>query len=517
MIEKYDRILDGMRAPMAALVAAVLLALPAASQPEPDLGTEEQREAGRTLYMEKCAQCHGEDGAGEGIAAPFMRPAPRDFTAGIYKVRTTPSGQLPTDDDLKRIIREGMPYTGMPAWPSLSNRQVTNLVYFVKTFNADFSGPYGVPDVIEVPRAPRFSEESAERGRIVYEENQCFDCHGSLGRGDGPSAPTLQDQWDYHIRPADLTKRWTFIGGSSREDIYRTFVTGLDGSPMPSYSIDPVEDRWALVDYVYSLSRDTPDYATLVIAQPAEGPLDVRRGKELFREGRGAYFPVVGQVIEPGRAFMPAADGIEVKAAFNEDEIAIMLLWHDMKAETSGSNSPDMEVSGIEQVVRDTTTGPYSDAVAIQLPSAPTTGVEKPYFLFGDSNRSVDLWFADLAADGAQVYVGRGSSDIQPTQDTLAFHAEFNDGEWMAVFKRDRRDLFEEGTFVPIAFSLWDGFNDERGNRRGLTSWYHLYVEPTERPSAILPMVRAGILTLLVLLGVVGFVRWKHRRPAAAV
>lgn len=498
------------------LTAVALMPLRAAAQAEPELGTEEQREAGRAIYMEKCAQCHGDTGAGDGIAAPFMRPVPRDFTAGIYKVRTTPSGQLPTDDDLRRIIREGMPYTGMPAWPSLSSRQITNLVYYIKTFNDDFSGPYGVPDVIDVPSAPRFSAESAERGRIVYEENQCSDCHGNVGRGDGPSAPTLQDQWDNHIRPADLTKRWTFIGGASREDIYRTFTTGLDGSPMPSYTIDPVEDRWALVDYVHSLSRDEPEYATLVIAHPLEGEIDVTRGKELFDDGRGAYFPVVGQVIEPGRAYMPAADGVEVKAVFNDEEIAIMLLWHDMKAETTGSNSPDMEVPRIEQVVRDTMASPYSDAVAVQLPSAPPDGVEKPYFMFGDANRSVDLWFADLAADSAQVYIGRGSADIQSTQDTLDFHAEYNDGEWMAVFKRSRRGLFEEGTFVPIAFSLWDGFNEERGNRRGLTSWFHLYVEPLDRPSAILPMVRAGVLTLLVLLGVVGLVRWRHRRPTAA-
>lgn len=498
------------------LIILFMVPAAAAAQPEPDLGTEEQREAGRLLYMEKCAQCHGEEGAGDGIAAPFMRPMPRDFTAGIYKVRTTPSGQLPTDDDLKRIIREGMPYTGMPAWPSLSEREIANLVYYVKTFNDDFAGPYGVPDVIEIPSAPGFSSESAERGRIVYEENQCFDCHGALGRGDGPSATTLQDQWDNHIRPADLTKRWTFVGGTSREDIYRTFTTGLDGSPMPSYTIDPIEDRWALVDYVYSLSRDEPEYSTVVVARGIDGPIDVTRGKEMFGEERGAYFPVVGQVIEPGRSFMPAADGVEVKAVYNEDEIAIMLLWHDMNAETSGSNGPSREVPRIEHVVRDTMASEYSDAVAIQIPSQPTEGSAKPYFLFGDSKRSVDLWFADLATDSAQTLIGRGSGDIQPVPDTLDFFAEYSDGEWMAVFKRSRRDLFAEGTFVPIAFSLWDGFNEERGNRRGITAWYHLYLEPLERPSALLPMLRAGALTLLILLGIVGLVRWKHRQPAAA-
>lgn len=498
------------------ILATVLLPLTAVAQSEPNLGTEQQREAGRVLYLEKCAQCHGETGAGDGPGAPFLRPAPRDFTAGVYKVRTTPSGQLPTDDDLKRIIRDGMPYTGMPAWPSLNNRQIDNLVYFIKTFNDDFAGPYGVPDVVEIPRPPRSSEESIERGRIVYEENQCSDCHGRYGRGDGPSAKTLLDQWNHHIRPADLTKRWTFIGGDTRRDIYRTFTTGLDGSPMPSYEIEPIEDRWALVDYVYSLSRDDPEYATVVVARGVEGPIDVTQGEALFGEERGAYFPVVGQVIEPGRAYMPGVDGVEVKAIYNEQDIAIMLAWHDMSAETAGNNAPDIAVSRIEQVVRDTASSPYSDAVAVQIPSEPAPGIEKPYFIFGDSRRSVDLWFADLAADSAVMYTGRGSADIQAGADTLDFYARYEDGEWIAIFKRTRRETFQEGAFVPIAFSLWDGFNQERGNRRGLTSWYHLYMEPLDRPSALVPMLRAGILTLLLLVSVVGLVRWRHRRPVSA-
>lgn len=494
----------------------LLLPWVAAAQPEPDLGTEAQRDAGQVLYMDKCAQCHGESGEGDGITAPFLRPMPRDFTAGVFKVRSSPSGQLPTDEDLTRVIRDGMPYTGMPGWPSLTERDIQNLVYFIKTFNDDFSGPYGVPDVIDIPGAPRFTQESAERGRVVYEENQCFDCHGARGRGDGPSAPTLLDQWDHHIRPADLTKRWTFIGGTSREDIYRTFTTGLDGSPMPSYNIEPIEDRWALVDYVYSLSRDEPEYATVAVARGVDGPLDISRGAELFGDEPGAYFPVVGQVIEPGRVFMPGVDGVEVKARYNADEIVVMLLWHDMSAETSGGNAPDLEVPRTEEAVQDTIAGPYSDAVAVQIPSDPATGVEKPYFLFGDARRSVDLWFADLAADSAAMYVGRGSSDIQPGTDSVEFFAQYEDGAWVAIFKRKRRDAFQEGAFVPVAFSIWDGFNDERGNRRGITTWYHIYLEPMDRPSALMPMVRAGLFTFLVLVGIVGFVRWKYRRPVSA-
>lgn len=504
------------------LLLMCCLPIAAAAQQEPDLGTEQQREAGRALYVDKCSQCHGEEGRGDGVAEPFFRPVPRDFTSGIFKVRTTPSGQLPTDDDLKRVIRNGMPYTGMPAWPSLSEKEIENLVYFIKTFNDDFSGPYGVPDVVEIPSPPRSSEESIARGREVYIENQCADCHGDQGRGDGPSAPTLQDQWDNHIRPADLTKRWTFIGGTSRQDIYRTFTTGLDGSPMPSYTIEPIEDRWALVDYVYSLSRDEPEYGTVVVASAAEGPIDVANSDTLFAEVRGVLFPVVGQVIEPGRAFMPGADAVEVRAIYNAEEIALQLRWNDMRAETGGgrSNSPSMDVPAIESVVRDTAASVYSDAVAIQIPAQSSEGIEKPYFLFGDAKRPADLWFADLAQDSAQALVGRGSGDIIPGEDDIDFFSRYDEGQWTAVFKRARTKeggaSFEEGQFMPIAFSIWDGFNEERGNRRGITSWYHIYLEPADRPSALIPMLKWGVLTLLVQLGLITLVRRRHRKAVQA-
>jgi mono/diheme cytochrome c family protein len=504
------------------LLVSMLLPIVAHAQQEPDLGTEEQRAAGRALYMDKCAQCHGEEGQGDGIAEAYFRPVPRDFTSGIYKVRTTPSGQLPTDEDLKRVIANGMPYTGMPAWPSLSNREITNLVYFIKTFNQDFSGPYGVPDVVEIPSPPSVSDESIARGRDVYVENQCSDCHGQQGRGDGPSAPTLQDQWDNHIRPADLTKRWTFIGGTSRQDIYRTFTTGLDGSPMPSYTIEPIEDRWALVDYVHSLSQDEPNYGTVIVARGIDEPIDVSQGEAIFRESRRALFPVVGQVIEPGRVFMPGIDAIEARAVYNSDEIAIMLRWHDMRAEIGPgrSNSPSMEVPRTEGVVRDTSSNPYSDAVAVQIPSELSSGVEKPYFLFGDERRSVDLWFADLATDSVQSLVARGSGDITAAENDLDFMATYEDGEWTAVFKRARMKEggmeFNGGEFVPIAFSVWDGFNQERGNRRGITSWYHVYLEPLDRPSALIPMLKWGGLTLLLQIAIVAIVRRRNRKVVSA-
>ena len=63
---------------------------------------------------------------------------------------------------------------------------------------------------------------------------------------------------------------------------------------------------------------------------------------------------------------------------------------------------------------------------------------------------------------------------------------------------------------MPVAFSVWDGFSRERGNRRGLTIWYSLYVEPEVVPSAVGPMVKTALLILAIELAVIGWVRRRY-------
>ena len=488
----------------------VVTALPAFAQ-QPDLGTEAQREAGRQLYDQKCSQCHGDTGAGDGAGAPFFRPTPRDFTTATYKFRSTASGELPTTADLHRSIREGMPYTGMPAWPSLSQTQVANLAYYLKTFSNDFSGDYGSPTSIDIPKPLGSSAESIARGREVFVENQCTDCHGDQGRGDGKSAPTLEDQWGYHIRPADLTKRWTFRNGGSREDIYRTFSTGLDGSPMPSYEIDPPEDKWHLVNYVYSLSRDEADYGTLVVAEASDGPIDLAAGEALFETATPAYFPVVGQVVELGRAYFSGVNGIEVKAVYNADDIAILLSWHDMTAETVGGNSPALPVVEGDTALAGTS---YSDAVAIQVPLEAADDGTLPYFMFGDAKKAVDLWYVEMASKSAQRFEGKGSAAVREIDGAPEVSVAYADGRWTAMFKRSREvdgaAPFAEDGFMPVAFTVWDGFNAERGNMRGVTSWYYLYTEPLTTESPVGPIAKYVFLTLLLGFGSVGLVRQRQ-------
>jgi len=481
---------------------------------EVTLGTDAQRAAGKENYQKYCAQCHGAEGDGNGIATPFFDPPPRDFTSATYKIRTTESGELPTDADLKNIILEGMPYTGMPGWPQFDDEELMELVFYIKTFAEDFADPDAIVDALETPETPPFSSESAESGKAVYEENRCMECHGPYGRGDGEKATTLTTDAGDPIRPADLTKRWTFRGWATREDIYRTFTTGMDGTPMPSYA-DSIEEeaRWQLVDYVYSLSRDTANYSDVVFARAVEEEIDLESPEVVALFGDDAAFiPVVGQVIEAEREFFPTANAIGVRVIYNDDTVAVLLNWHDMAAENSGAASP---------IKRDIQT--TSDAVAVQFPSEPSHGQTRPYFLYGDSQNSVNLWFADLATDlsidGARLFIGKGSQNVRAVEESegvIEAVSSFADGEWTVIFKRDRGSNdgseFEEGQFVPIAFSVWDGFHHEQGNRRGITSWVNMYIAPREAQSFIGPMLRIGLLVLLIEVSLIAWVRRKYKR-----
>ena len=150
----------------------------------------------------------------------------------------------------------------------------------------------------------------------------------------------------------------------------------------------------------------------------------------------------------------------------------------------------------------------------MQMPSENLAGSFKPYFLFGDRRNTVDIWFIDLAKDQGERFVGRGSQSLDSVGEAVAVWSTWEDGQWNVIFQltrnRDQGLSFDEGTFIPVAFSVWDGFNRERGSKRGVTSWYNLYLKPMHAESTAIPIARYGILTLLIEVALIGVVRWKN-------
>ncbi len=215
-----------------------------------------QAKRGKELYGRYCIGCHGPRGDGEGENAAYVNPKPRDFTTGLFKCRSTPSGSIPLDSDLFDTVGRGVDTTAMPRWFPLTPQERADLVAYVKSFSARFVEEKPDPPVKIPPETPA-TPESIQRGNEVYQTLKCFECHGAKGRGDGPSVSTLRDSKENPIVPYDFTIGTRFKCGESDSDLYRIFMTGLDGTPMPGYVnwVTP-QQAWDLVHYLRTLQAD---------------------------------------------------------------------------------------------------------------------------------------------------------------------------------------------------------------------------------------------------------------------
>ena len=101
------------------LVVTILAAVPSVTRAQDPALVER----GAEVYASRCVICHGVQGDGKGLTGIIHRAQqsgvviaiyPRDFTAGLFKFRSTPSGSLPTDADLLRTVTEGISRSGMP-------------------------------------------------------------------------------------------------------------------------------------------------------------------------------------------------------------------------------------------------------------------------------------------------------------------------------------------------------------------------------------------------------------------
>jgi mono/diheme cytochrome c family protein len=213
-------------------------------------------ESAKTDYRRYCAGCHGEQGDGLGENAVWLDPKPRDFTIATFKCRSTPTGTLPTDEDLFNTIGRGLTNSNMPVWSTFTRQQRADLVAYIKIFSPRWQNEKaGEP--IKVPPEPAVTIDSISHGKYLFTKLECWKCHGPQGRGDGPSAGTLTDSKDNPIRPynfATADNESRFKCGNTNQDVYKIFMTGVDGTPMPSFAdvIQP-NDAWDLVHFLRTL------------------------------------------------------------------------------------------------------------------------------------------------------------------------------------------------------------------------------------------------------------------------
>ncbi len=224
------------------LGASVLLAAAAlADEPPQDAAR------GRELYRTRCAVCHGEDGDGDGPAAPYLDPPPRDLRKGSFKAASAMGEQpYPDDRSLHRVLREGMPGSAMPRFAALPRDDANDLVAFLKSLR---------PDEEVAPAAPVAEPDGVGPGRARYKELGCHQCHGAEGTGDGPAASDLRDGAGRPVAMPDLRRPRMFRFGSKPEDLSRVLLHGMAGSVMPAYGGAATdEDVARLAAFVRSLS-----------------------------------------------------------------------------------------------------------------------------------------------------------------------------------------------------------------------------------------------------------------------
>jgi cytochrome c oxidase cbb3-type subunit 2 len=197
-------------------------------------------------------------GDGNGTAARFLNPKPRDFTSGTFKFRTTGSdaNSLPSDADLFVTITHGLWGTAMPPWYDIDARERLSVIQYIKTFSPRWKTEKpGAP--IAVPEEPPVTTASLAKGKEQF-ETVCAACHGMGGLGDGVPPGTFTDTWGNTDNPANFTLDAGMPGGvklgHDGRHIFKTITAGLGGTPMPAFTgtFTPAQ-TWDIVHYVQSL------------------------------------------------------------------------------------------------------------------------------------------------------------------------------------------------------------------------------------------------------------------------
>lgn len=489
--------------------------------------TPEVIAAGKKIYERRCLPCHGVGGTGEGPAADTMNPRPRDFTRGLFKLKSTQNGELPTDEDLFRTISRGIPGSGMPSWKRLlSEDERLQIIAYIKTFSDRFKNN-APPKPIPMGKEPSPTPELIKKGKEFFEgKAQCILCHGKSGRGNGVIAEAIVDVWGNPLYPRNLTKSWQYKGGTEAKDIFLRISGGIEGTPMPAY-LDKLaeEERWTIALYVKSLQKPAPSGSRVVIeSRPVTDEIPLDPNAPLWREGEAVEVLMSGQVHVPPRNQDPTVDLVLVKSVYNDKEVGFWLEWDDRT-----QNITHQDSEGVQKMEAADFTQSYPvlyppavrlrglrDAVALQFPVRIPQGPEKPHFFLGDTGKPVNLWYWKADVQKVEELNAKGyktPASVQPPESQQATgRGVFDDGVWRVVLKRPltTKDVandiqFLSGQLIPVAVHVWDGANGEAGLRRSISSWYFVVLKARVPPWVYL-------FTAFVVAFTAGFEFWLVRR-----
>lgn len=168
---------------------------------------------GLQLWSDYCTGCHGEEGLGDGPAAPWLEPQPTNLSQHDY-----------TASRLADALWNGVAGTAMPAWRDHAPEDLAALVNVVLGFSV-------------VESAREASTEELLLGAQIYSVN-CIQCHGEFGDGEGFAARELP------VAPTDFTQQRPSMGES-----IKALTNGVAGTSMAPWTDRLAEDEILAVSY----------------------------------------------------------------------------------------------------------------------------------------------------------------------------------------------------------------------------------------------------------------------------
>jgi mono/diheme cytochrome c family protein len=373
--------------------------------------------AGQKLYTQHCAGCHGAAGDGNGPAATFLFPKPRNFQFGKYRLVST-ENQVPSQADLEALLVRGMPGSSMPSWAHLKPeerkllaqeiyrlsgegarlRYVDNLKKEQGLTDEDIKADDVQQEIAEFVKNRTTPSESAvvpaisnpdpaaiARGKDLFVKQSCVSCHGNEGKGDG--VKKMVDDEGFPTRPRDLT-RGIYKGGDDPASLFLRIARGMPGTPMPSAPSLSETQVVDLIHFLRSLSTEQQRQAP-ILKREKISVVRIVSLPENSDEAAWKMAPKVSIHLTPLWWRDDAIPTVQVQALHDGRTIAFRLEWDDS---TPSTNAGKVEA--------------FKDAVALELAAGP----DEPFLGMGSTTTPIDLWMWD--ADRGQA--GGDLENINP-------------------------------------------------------------------------------------------------------
>lgn len=484
------------------------------------------------LYLQHCADCHGEKGDSLGPAAKQLEPRPRNLRDYRYRLISSSTVPLATMQDVRDVLDRGMPGSAMPSWAHLPEEDRMLLVGQVLQFRKDGArdrsiaalkeeGEDATEDAIKKqmekflpaagpPLMPadlgQPTPESIARGKELFQKG-CASCHGANGKGDGVEKMLTSE--GYVQRPRDLT-RGIYKGAHDPIAVYRRLKLGLPGSSMPGNPQVSHQDLADMTHFCLSLSDEATRNSYVARRQaitakkvdqiPAPGASGWANGTELvvfplwWRDFDNPHLNV--QAVHDGKSLavrMTWKDASENRLAYDAaqfEDMAALQLFQGKVEPFLGMGSKDGQVEmwlwrgswGQRPDPSNHLLDDYPFDMPLYKEVVKNGKAPPPNFLTAAAAGNQHAGFNNGLTASQLEARGFGSTTFRPQMSQqVKATAEWKQGQWTVVLVRplqvDGGLPLASGERRSIAFAIWDGKAQDRNGQKLITIWQDLVLE----------------------------------------